>query len=118
MRTAGYAFLVLGFAAGFLWHFLGRNDVWPIVVFGVSMIVGLLSLSIDAIIRMYRGELRLRPFDAFRKAPIIFTIVFAILVLTGMFFRTAPIDWTQTLIKCAVISLVMAFYLGAYRKTV
>ncbi|WP_252258043.1 hypothetical protein [Erythrobacter aurantius] len=106
----------LGFATALLWNWVGRESVGLMAVFGVSMIAGLLLLSVNAIVRLSRGDLQLRPIAALKRAPLIFVIMIVVYALAGVIFPATQIDWTETLVKCAIISSLMAIYFSAYRK--
>jgi len=116
LRTAGYILAGLAFASALLWHWVGRDNVWLMAIFGSSIVTGILLLTVNAIIRLKKGDLQLRPINAVKRAPIIFVIMVAVYGLAGVIFPATQIDWTETLIKCAVVSLTMAIYFSAYRK--
>lgn len=118
MRIAGYVLLGVGFAAALLWNWVGRDSVGLMAVCGVSMLAGILLLLANAIVRLSRGDLQLRPIAALKLSPLIFGIMIAVYALAGVIFPATQIDWAETLVKCAFISSVMAIYYSAYRKPV
>lgn len=83
---------------------------------GVLIVAGMVLLAINALMRMSLGELRLRPIAALKRGPIIFLVMVGVYALALVIFPETQIDWTETLIRCAVVSLTMALYFSAYRK--
>ena len=116
MRTAGWIIICLGFASALLWNYLGRDNVGVMAVGGLSIVAGMILLAIDAMVRMSRGQLRLRPLDAMKRMPLIFMVMVGVYALAVVISPDTQIDWTETLLKCAVVSLTMAIYFSAYRK--
>lgn len=82
----------------------------------LAMLTGMVLLAINAMMRMSRGELRLRPMAALKRGPIIFLVMVGVYALAHVIFPEREIDWTETLIRCAIVSLTMALYFSAYRK--
>ena len=117
MRTAGWIIICLGFASAFLWNYLGRDNVGVMAVAGLSIVAGMVLLAANAMMRMSRGELRLRPLDALKRMPVIFLVRVGVYALAVLIVPDAEIDWTDTLVKCAIVSATMAIYFSAYRKT-
>ncbi|WP_086734745.1 hypothetical protein [Erythrobacter colymbi] len=116
MKTVGWIVTGLGFVAALLWNALGQDNVGIMAVAALSIIAGMVLLAGNAVMRMSRGELRLRPLDALKRMPLIFVVMVGVYALALVVFPETRIDWTETLIRCAVVSLTMAFYFSAYRK--
>ena len=116
MRTAGWIIICLGFASALLWNYLGRDNVGVMAVGGLSIVAGMILLAIDAIVRMSRGQLRLRPLDAMKRMPLIFMVMVGVYALALVIFPETQFDWTAILIRCAIVSLTMALYFSADRK--
>lgn len=116
MKAAGWIIICLGFASAFLWNYLGRDHVGVMAVGGLAIVTGMILLAIDALRRMSRGELRLRPLEALKRAPLIFLVMVGVYVVVVLIAPDTQIDWTETLIRCAAVSATMAIYFSAYRK--
>ena len=106
----------VGFATALLWNWAGRDSIGLMSIYGFSMVAGMLLLMANAIVRLSRGDVRLRSFDALKRPPLIFLPMVAVNGLAVVLFPAVKIEWTGALVKCATISLVMAFYISAYRK--
>ena len=116
MKAAGWILSCLGFASAFLWNFLGQDNVGLMAVGALLILAGMFLLAINAMTRMSRGELRLRPIAALKRGPILFLVMVGVYALAHVIFPEREIDWTETLIRCAIVSLTMALYFSAYRK--
>lgn len=99
-----------------LWNALGQDNVGIMAVAALAILAGMALLAIDAIRRMSRGELRLRPLDALKRVPIIFVVMVGVYALALVIFPETQFDWTEILIRCAIVSLTMALYFSAERK--
>ena len=116
MRTAGWIVTGLGFAAALLWNALGQDNVGIMAVAALAILAGMVLLAINAMMRMSRGELRMRPNAALKRGPIIFVVMVGVYALALVIFPETQFDWTAILIRCAIVSLTMALYFSADRK--
>ena len=116
MRTAGYGLVFLGLAQAILLQFTGRDNVALLASFGLCMFVGTMLLAANAIARLLRGELQLRPFSALKRFPLLFIVMLA-LVFGLRLIMPSTFSATETVGFVAIMSVFFSIYVTIYRKS-
>jgi len=116
LKAAGWIVTCLGFAGAVLWNALGQDNIAIMAASALAILTGMVLLAINAMMRLSRGELRLRPIAALKRGPIIFVVMVGVYALALVIFPETQFDWTEILIRCAIVSLTMALYFSADRK--
>lgn len=117
MRKLGWSLVGLGFVAGLLSIWFGHEYVFLMAAFGLSFALGSLILLTSFGLRMYRGEVRLRLWDAAKMAAIFFLVVMCVrLVLGTFFFPNSANTLTDHFLASALVAIVLGLYQTAYRK--
>lgn len=117
MRGVGYALFFIGLVAGGLTTlFAPGSDI--IAIFGLLMIGGATLLVISGITRIAKGEVRLRPIMAMRKAALLFVIIVGLKVVFELWFPSLKFDLANAVISSAVFALAFGFHATAYRKKI
>ncbi|MCT2400642.1 hypothetical protein [Novosphingobium mangrovi (ex Huang et al. 2023)] len=83
---------------------------------GLTILAGGLLLLMNAAIRILQGQLQLRPWDALKRASIVFATIFALRLLAWLAFPTLERDWIAALIYSLGFAIVLGLYSTAYRK--
>ena len=115
MRTAGWTAWVLGFVLAALKVALKLSDIYSLAAVGILFALGLLLLTIDAMIRLKRGQLVIRPWDATKSASRTFLIIVAIRLFVGYLLPSSMPDVALALIQSASFAIVFGLYQTAYR---
>lgn len=116
MRTAGYGFVFLGLAQAILLQFTGRDNVALLASFGLCMLVGTVLLAANAITRLLRGELQLRPFSALKRLPLLFITLLA-LTFGLRLIMPSNFSATESVWFVAIVSVFFSIYATIYRKS-
>ncbi|WP_294079538.1 hypothetical protein [Sphingomonas sp.] len=85
--------------------------------FGVTMLLGIIVLTISAIWRISKGEVKLRPWLAVKPALFIFFGTMALRFLAWAVFPGLERDLTGAVIHSLIFALAYSLYSTAYRKT-
>lgn len=116
VRRAGWIFLAIFFAAGLLTEVFGRENLWLMATFLIALVLGLALLASSFAARLYRGDVKLRPWDAARKAVVIFAILLAARLLIEAAFPSRDFDLTEVIAISAAFALFFSLDTTAYRK--
>jgi hypothetical protein len=116
VRNAGWTLLTIAFAIALLTNVSGRENVWLLSTLLITFVLAVALLSLDFTARIYRGDLKLRPWDAAKKAAAIFVIVLALTLLTLAVFQSRDFELSAVIIQSAVLALAYGLYTTAYRK--
>lgn len=118
MRTAGWVLFLLGLIFIPLSHYIAPEMHLLLIIFGSSMLAGLILLLANGINRLRKGEVVLRPFDAMKKAIWLFLLMLGIRLLIYFVFPNFEQDITVAILNSAIFAIVFSFYTTAYRKSV
>ncbi|WP_311269905.1 hypothetical protein [Sphingobium sp. WCS2017Hpa-17] len=121
MRQTGWIVIALGCAfaiAAYGCRYAGYDnwEALAIIAFAVCFTLGLTIVSISAASRLIKGEVILRPINAFKSALIIFGLMIGIRVLFWTFSHSANPDYSEALIHTGAFSIVYGLYTTAYRR--
>jgi hypothetical protein len=116
LRKAGYGFVFLGLVQAILLQFTGRDNITLLASFGLCMLVGTVLLAANAITRLLRGELQLRPASALKRFPLLFI---AMLALTFGLRLIMPSNFSapETVWFVAIMAVFFSIYATIYRKS-
>ena len=88
-----------------------------LIAFGLSMVLGSVILLASFALRLYRGEVRLRPWDAAKMAVILFVALMALrLLLASIFFTDSETTLSEHIWASAFFAIFFSLYQTAYRK--
>ena len=116
MRNLGWGLLGTAFVTALLTHWFGRENVLLLGTFGVTFVLGIILLIASFSARLYRGDVRLRPVDAAKKAIILFGLVFGFRALAWLIFPTLDRDLGEAIAFSALFAIIFSLYSTAYRK--
>ena len=122
MRRTGWLLLALAAAAAamaFVCQYVGYED-WSgpaIFSFIILMLLGGAFLSLSALMRFARGELRLRPKDALRSTVTVFAAIVGLKALFWVIFPDDDRNMLKALLVSAAFSAAYGLYSTAYRRT-
>ena len=115
MRKAGYALAGLALVLAILIQVFGIDGPISLAAFGLCMSLGALALLTSGLIRLAKGELKLRPLDALKRMPILFVIFGAMLLTLHFIFDSSDQTLAESLIMVVLLTVFFAFYQTAYR---
>ena len=117
MSKAGYVLIGLGFAAALLTIWFGRENVFIIATVGISILLGSLLLLTSFGVRLYRGDVRIRLWDAAKMAMVLFSIVLGLrLLLSNWVFTDSDREIGEHIFSSALFAIVFSVYTTAYRR--
>ncbi len=116
MRRVGWISLAVAFAAALLTIGFGRENVWLLSTFGITIVLGTVLLGSTSVARLYRGDVKLRPWDAAKKSFVIFVIVLALRLLACVVLQPTEFDLKEAIFMSAVFAIFFGLYTTAYRK--
>jgi hypothetical protein len=111
----GVTLIVAGLAAFLLSNLLGFESPWVVAAAGAAWLLGSILLVLHAALRLYRGDVRLRPFDAARKAVPFFLIALALMLPFQLLFY-GEIDWIRGIGTPAAFAILLSLHQTAYRR--
>jgi len=121
VRRIGWMLIALGFALAIvalaLRYTIG-GDLADTAGMGAAatMLLGFGLWMISALTRLFKGEIRIRPWDALKSAIMIFGIILGLRFLIWMIFPDLERDLIEAVWKSAVFAIPFSLYQTAYRK--
>lgn len=117
MRKLGWSLLGAAFLCAMLSLWFGRENVFILAAFGLSLVLGSVLLLTSFGQRLYRGEVRLRPVDAAKMAVILFVLMMILrLLLASFVFPESDRTLTEHIWASAIFAIFFSLYQTAYRK--
>ena len=116
MRRLGWILLSTSLAVAVLAYIFGLENIWLLLIFGVTFLLGMAILASSFAVRLYRGDIRLRLFDAAKTAIIVFSVMVTFRVLALIAFPSENSDLTQIVLASAGFAISYGLYKTAYRR--
>lgn len=117
MSKVGWILLAIAFATALLTKVLQPENFWLLAIFGASFILGSSLLLANAATQLFRGRVRLRPWDALKKAIVLFLIVLSLRLLLAWFiFPSSDRALMEDILGSALFAIGYSLYTTAYRK--
>ena len=121
MKLLGWISLTLAFAlalvaAGLRYAGGAEAPMVVMIAFGIALVVGLVALAISAAMLLAKGEVKLRPWDALKKAAMLFLIILGLRCLAWFVFPGLERNFGYELFQSAAFAALFALYTTAYRK--
>jgi hypothetical protein len=91
-------------------------DIASIGFLGSMLLCAIAFLS-SALLRMRRGDLRLRPWLALRTAPLVFLGFLALRLLFEAISKTPEYNWFDILLLPVIMTIIHSLSSTAYRRT-
>lgn len=108
--------LILALIAGGLrYSGVGEPPDELVIGFAIALLLGLITLAISAAIKLAKGDIRLRPWDAARKAITLFLLYLGVYVLLSFAFSGMKMD-VKVAIQAAAFAIIYSLFTTAYRK--
>ncbi|MBO9711863.1 hypothetical protein [Sphingomonas sp.] len=117
------AILAIGLAAAFQSLELGETaTMWAFMLTFAVVPFAVLCLRNRASVRKIRNaggniEMLIRPWDALKRAAVMFPMMIGLHLLFWLVFPIAPSDWGRVVVQSAVMSFAIAIGLTEYRRT-
>ena len=89
--------------------------MWLLFTFGITFVLGTVLLVSTSVARLYRGDVKLRPWDAAKKAVVLFVIIMALWLLARLVYPS-EFDLTEAIVVSALVAISSSLYTTAYRK--
>jgi hypothetical protein len=115
----GYGLLAMGLVGG--WsarHFIPERE-WGITIAGLFLLTGTLMLLISAAMRIFRGQIILRPMEALKHAAWFVPIMQLCLFVTAVFIggmKEVVEGWFNILLTPVIAAIFVCLWSTAYRK--
>jgi hypothetical protein len=116
VRQVGWIFLTFALAVTLLTGVFGWENVWLMAILLITLFLGIALLAISFAARIYRGDLKLRPWDAAKKASAIFVIIVALRLFTQLAFPSEGFDLTEVITFSVVFAIAYGISATVYRK--
>jgi hypothetical protein len=121
IRRIGWALLILAFflaltATSLRYVAGGETADIAMIGFAVVMLLGIIALTISAVYRLSRGDVKLRPWLALKSALIIFVTVLVFTFLIWAVFPSMERNLTDVFMHAVIFALGYSLYTTAYRK--
>ncbi|HEY1125037.1 MAG TPA: hypothetical protein VGE65_05350 [Sphingobium sp.] len=121
MRRIGWALAALALlpAVGSLGlRYAGQIELADnaLIGFAATFLLGMMLVLISGGIRLARGEVKLRPWDAAKSALLMFGIIMAIRVLAWVVLPSLGRDLIDAVIQSAIFAIAYSLYSTAYRR--
>jgi hypothetical protein len=108
-------FLVAWIAALILRYGLPEPSPAFLVAAGIAMI-GAAMLIGTSFVRLFKGQVRLRPIKAAKRVPFLFALYFAVWWIWRLVFPDDERDLQLALISGITLAVTLSLYSTAYRK--
>lgn len=121
VRRIGWMLIALGFALAIvalaLRYTIG-GDLAGTAGMGAAatMLLGFGLWMISALTRLFKGEIRIRPWDALKSAILIFAAMLGLRSLLWLIFPDFERDWIGIIWKSAAFAIAFSLYQTSYRK--
>ena len=116
MKKAGWILLAIAFAIALFIEVSGRENMWLLSTSLITFLLGLALVCAASAARLYRGYVKLRPWDAAKSAVVIFLVVLALRLLIQAVFPTPDFELSSVLIWSAAFAFGYGLSTTAYRK--
>lgn len=116
MKKTGYFFFAIGLATAAAIAILDSVNIWLIGIFAGCIILAIALIGSDAAARLYRGEVKLRPWLAAKKFLLVFLVVLGLMLIASNIFPSYDFVIFEAVIKSASIATVLSLSQTAYRK--
>jgi len=115
VKRAGYGLVIGGLICGVITFAFGWKDSDLIIVAAASLFGGTLILMISGAVRLYTGEVVLRPWDATKMAWWSFLLFVAIRQGVGLVLGTRePVLWSM--LHASILAVFWSLYSTSYRR--
>ena len=116
MRQAGRILAVTAFALLLLIDVFDLENVWLLLTSLIALFLGLALLALSFAVRLYRGDVKLRLWDAAKAAVVIFIAFVALRLLVQLVFPTLDFELREVLTIGAAFAAIYGLCTTAYRK--
>lgn len=116
MKGLGYALIILGIVVGLTVRFLTPQYEDMYALAGLVLLAGSFFLLASGAIRIFRGEVKLQPIDALKKAVVLFLIVLGVRAVLWLVFPSIERNLIEAVIWSAAFAISLGLYTTAYRK--
>ena len=117
MRRAGYRLLALSAVFGLSSQFIEASSDPLLLAFMVTFILAIMLLATNFALRLWRGQIQLRPFDALKHFLMLFPIFMA------LHFLFVWLGWSDkslahAVLQSAALAGALAIFNTVYRKPI
>lgn len=116
MKRLGDALVFAGLVAGVTIRAFMPDQEDLFALAGLVLLAGSIILLASGAIRLFRGEVKLRPIDALKKAVVLFLIVLGLRTLLWVAFPSLDRDLNAAVLWSAIFAVSLGLYTTAYRK--
>ena len=122
MKRVGWGLIALGFILALVTATLRKTvsdesaDL-AMIGFVLAILLGFIALAVSASVRLWKGELKLRPWDAFKAALLYFVVFMTLRIGAWALFADMERDIVKALVLSIAPAVALGFYSTAYRKT-
>ena len=111
------AYLLTGFAliVGLSVRIFAPNEEWAYAGAGLALLLGSLLFMTNGAIRLWKGNVKLRPWDAAKKAWWIFLVILGVRLIAQFVFPNLRLDIVYAIFQSALFATVFSLYTTAYR---
>jgi hypothetical protein len=103
--------LIVGLSVGIF----APNNEWAYAGAGLALLLGSLLLMTDGAIRLWKGNVKLRPWDAAKNAWWMFLVILGVRLIAQFVFPNLRLDIVYAIFQSALIATVISLYSTAYR---
>lgn len=116
MKTVAYLLIVSALIFGLSVRIFAPNKEWAYAGAGLALLLGSLLLMIYGAIRLWKGNVKLRPWDAAKKAWWMFLVMLGVQLIAQFVFPNLRLDSVYAIFQSALFAIVFSLYSTAYRK--
>jgi hypothetical protein len=89
---------------------------WAYAGAGLALLLGSLFLITNGATRLWKGNVKLRPWDATRKAWWMFLVILGMRLIAQFIFPNLKLDVVYAIFQSALIATIFSLHSTAYRK--
>lgn len=116
MKKAGWILLAVAFAIVLFTKVSGRGNMWLLFTLLIAIFLGLALICAAFAARLYRGDVKFRPWDAAKSAVVTFLVVLALRLLIQAVSPSLDFELSSVVIWSATFAVVYGLSTTAYRK--
>ena len=123
MKRLGYICVAITFVlavTAFALHLGGIKDgsAYVLIVCFFVLFLAMLIFLIHGSVRLWKGEVRLRPWDAFKRAVVLFLLFMVTMGIVSIALPSDAINWWAYVISSSLYVTFSSLHSTAYRKSI
>lgn len=116
IKRIGMIVFAVSLLIGLIQRYLLASDNDAYAITALLLLVGLVILMMGYAAEIWSGQVKLRPFEAFKMGSPLFLFIVGLRIVGGVVFPESMTNWTSALIQSAGFAIAYSLHSTAYRR--